>query len=250
MPGSLELGERTRAAVADAWQAEGLLREPLGGAVAELRDVSLMASGLPHAQWNNADVIGPEPDIGGALAFYAERGLPWSIRVAAGMPCAHGRYVMRQRLMALRAPSFRPGPHIPALGLAPAGPNELESVVDIDSAAFEEDPEIDRLWIEPHFGAARVETALGALNGRPLATGYTLRTDAWAGPALHLGGVAVLEQGRRRGVASALASWLLGRGFAAGAELAHLHAESEASARVFARLGFEDAGELDVYAER
>jgi predicted GNAT family acetyltransferase len=59
--------------------------------------------------------------------------------------------------------------------------------------------------------------------------------------------VAVLEQARRRGVAAAMTSWLVRRGLSAGAELAHLHADSAQAAGVFARLGFEEAGELDVY---
>jgi len=44
-------------------------------------------------------------------------------------------------------------------------------------------------------------------------------------------------------------SWLLERGFAAGAQLAHLHADDQASAAVYGRLGFVDAGELEIYEE-
>jgi GNAT superfamily N-acetyltransferase len=208
-----------------------------------------MASGLPYPHWNTADVTGPDPDIGATRAFYGARGLPWGIRVIAGAPCPHGRHVVRQRLMALPTRSFLPARSIPELGLSLAGPDELDSVVAIDAAAFGEDPDADRSWIEPHLGADRVETAIAALNGRPVATAYTLRTHSRAGPALYLGGVAVVAEARRRGVASALASWLLERGFAQGAEFAHLHADTEVSARVFARLGFGEAGELDVYAE-
>ena len=43
----VDLVHRIHAAVADAGQAEGLLRESLGGGAAELRDVRLMASGIP-----------------------------------------------------------------------------------------------------------------------------------------------------------------------------------------------------------
>jgi GNAT superfamily N-acetyltransferase len=242
-----DLVQRTRTAVADAGQAEGLLRETLGGGAAELRDIRVMASGLPHAQWNSADVTGPEPDLGGASAFYTTRGLPWGIRVAAGSPRAHGRYVMRQRLMALSARNLQAAGAVPGLDLALAGPDELECVVAIDAAAFGEDPETDRPWIEPHLSAAEVQTAMARFGGKPVATGYTVRTDGRAGPALYLGGIAVLAEFRRRGVAAAAASWLLERGFAAGADFAHLHADSEESARVFARLGFQEAGELDVY---
>lgn len=242
-----DLAQRTRTAVADAGQAEGLLRESLGGGAAELRDVRLMASGLPRAQWNSADVTGPDPDLAGASAFFASRGLPWGIRVAAGTAWEHGRHVVRQRLMAVSG--FQTAPAVAGLSLAPAGPEDTESVVSVDAAAFGEDLETDRPWIEPHLGADGVETAIARLRGKPVATGYTLRTDGRAGAALYLGGIAVLAEFRRRGVAAATASWLLQRGLAAGADFAHLHADSEESARVFARLGFRDAGALDVYAE-
>jgi GNAT superfamily N-acetyltransferase len=241
-----ELVQRTRIAVADAWQAEGLLRESLGGGAAAFRDVRVMASGLPRPHWNNADVTGPDPDLEAAHAFYAERGLPWGIRVA-GRPWQHGRHVMRQRLMALTRHSFQPARALEGLRLTLAGPGEVESVAAIDAAAFGEDPQTHCPWIEPHLGATCVETALAALGGGPVATAYTLRSDGLAGPALYLGGVAVLEGARRHGVAATMATRLLQRGFAAGAELAHLHADTEASARVFARLGFREAGELDVY---
>ena len=242
-----ELVQRTRIAVADAWQAEGFLRQSQGGAAAEFRDVRVMASGLHRPHWNNADVTGPDPDLKAAHAFYAKRGLPWGIRVA-GRPWQRGRRVMRQRLMALTRHGFQPAQRVDGLQLALAGPDEIESVAAIDAAAFGEDPQTQRPWIEPHLGAASVETVLATLGGQPVATAYTLRSDGLAGPALYLGGVAVLEVARRHGVAAAMSSRLLQRGFVAGAELAHLHADTERSARVFARLGFHEAGELDVYA--
>jgi len=247
MSGGVELEQRARTALADAWEAEGLLRESHGGTSADLRDIRLMASGLPHAQWNSAQVTGPHPDIPGARAFYGERRLPWGIRLPVGMACTHGRFVVRLRLMALRAPRLQPVQAFAGLDAARAGQDELESVVAVDAAAFGVDPEVDRLWVEPHLGAAEVETAIAAIDGQAVATAYTVRTDARAGPALYVGGVAVAAQARRRGVAAAMTSWLLRRGLAGGAELAHLHADSEASRGVFRRLGFEEAGELDVY---
>jgi predicted GNAT family acetyltransferase len=44
-----------------------------------------------------------------------------------------------------------------------------------------------------------------------------------------------------------MSSWLLERGFAQGARLAHLHSDTATAAAVYARFGFADAGELDVY---
>ncbi|MGH6623605.1 MAG: GNAT family N-acetyltransferase, partial [Burkholderiaceae bacterium] len=61
--------------------------------------------------------------------------------------------------------------------------------------------------------------------------------------------VGVLERARRRGVGSALTSWLLERAFADGATLAHLNPDSDAAARLYARLGFVETAGLDVYTD-
>lgn len=84
-----KLDERVSAAHGDAWQAEGLLRRPLGGGAAELPGIRLIASGLPHPQRNNGDVNDPAPvPIEEARAWFAARdrgaGVPWRVRVPAG----------------------------------------------------------------------------------------------------------------------------------------------------------------------
>lgn len=119
--------------------------------------------------------------------------------------------------------------------------------MDLDVAGFGGDPALTRLWIAPRLGAVGFETALGSLAGEPVGVGFTLRSDGRAGPALYLGGVTVLARARGLGVAAAPSAWLLQRGFGSGARLAHLHAEDDRAARVYARLGYVDAGELDVY---
>jgi hypothetical protein len=126
MSGDVELERAARIAHADVWEAEGLMRAAGGGAAAELRDMRLMASGLPDARWNSAQVTGPNPDIHGAQAFYRERRLPWGLRLPAQMPFSHGRFVVRLRLMALRAPRFQPVEVGAGLDLALAGPDRCE----------------------------------------------------------------------------------------------------------------------------
>jgi GNAT superfamily N-acetyltransferase len=232
---------RVRTAHADAWAAEAALRP--GGAARTLRDIRVMASGLRHPQWNAADVTGPDPDLDGARAFYAERGLALDVRVPVGMAWDRGRHVAHLRLMGLEPPAFRPAAPLPGLALHDAEPPDLDAVVALDAAAFGGgDP---RPWLAPHLGAPGFTVALATLGGEPAATAYSVLTD---GPALLLAGVAVAEPLRRRGIGAAISSWLLARGFAAGARLAHLQADTEAAARVYARLGFVDAGALDVFA--
>ena len=90
---------------------------------------------------------------------------------------------------------------------------------------------------------------LAELGGEPAGTAYTLRSDGAGGPALYLAGVAVLAGARRRGVGAAVSSWLLERGFAAGADLAHLNPDTGEAARLYGRLGFTELPGLDVYVD-
>jgi len=46
-----------------------------------------------------------------------------------------------------------------------------------------------------------------------------------------------------------MSAWLLENGFANGAELAHLHPDSDVSARVYVRLGFLEVAGFDVYVD-
>lgn len=247
--GEPDLSARVQSAHADMWQVEGRLREPSGGGAIELRGIRLMASGLAHPQWNNGDVTGPDADLEGAREFFDQRGLPWGVRVPAGMPWPHGRRLLHKRLMGLSAADFRPAPEVPGLEIELAGPADLDAVVAVDSAAFGEDPELVRPWFAPHISAPRAAVALAVLEGEPVATAFTVRSDGRAGPCLYLGGVAVIERARRRGVGAAVSSWLLARGLAAGAELAHLNPDTDAAARLYERLGFVETAGLDVYVD-
>jgi hypothetical protein len=59
-----------RTAHADAWQAEGRLREPYGGGACAVRGARAMASGIRTPKWNNADVTHEQVDLE-AAAFAA-----------------------------------------------------------------------------------------------------------------------------------------------------------------------------------
>jgi GNAT superfamily N-acetyltransferase len=243
------LEARVRTAHADAWAVEGTLREPYGGGAATLRGIRVMASGLPHPQWNSADVTGPGADLEGARAFYAQRRVRWGVRVPSGMPWTEGRHLFRMALMGLQPPALQPAPDVPGLTVRQAGPDDLEAVLAVDTAAFEADPAVHRPWNEPHLRAANVTVALAELDGEPVGTAYTVRSNGAAGPAAFLAGVGVLNRARRRGIAAAMSTWLLARAFDEGARLAHLHPDTDDAGRVYARLGFSAAGALDVYVD-
>ena len=160
-------------------------------------------------------------------------------RPAADVPAPDGRH-------ARRLPA---APAAPELTLRPAGPADLASVLHVDSTVFGLDPVDNVSWLEPLLSAERAVVALAELDGEAVGTAYTLRSDGSAGPALYLAGVAVLSAARRRGVGAALSSWLLERGFAAGADFAHLNPDTDEAARIYERLGFVETPGLDIYVD-
>jgi GNAT superfamily N-acetyltransferase len=242
-----ELAALTRIAHADAWEAQGRLREPWGGAALALRGIRVMASGMPQPHFNSADVVAADCDLAGARAFYAARGVGWGVRVPSGMAWTHGRHVLTIRLMALPAREFAPAPGVPGLVLRPAGPADLETAVALDAEAFGESA--GPAWFTPLLASTRVAVALALLGGEPVGTAYTLRSDGLAGPCVYLAGVGVAAAARRRGIGAAISAWLLERAFAAGAGLAHLHADTDEAARVYARLRFIETPGLEAFVD-
>jgi ribosomal protein S18 acetylase RimI-like enzyme len=211
-----------------------------------------MASGLPHAKWNNGDVSDPaRVDWHQVRLWYLARahgvGVPWGVRVPAGVSFSGGRFVFRKRCMGLQRPQFKAAPAPAGCTIRCASPDDLLALLTIESAAFGDPPHDVRPWIAPHLGAAGITVAIAELDGAPVATGTAILTDKQAGPSVGVFGVAVLEHARRRGIAGALTAWLIERAFAEGAELAHLNPDTDAAQRLYAGLGFLETEGLDIY---
>jgi GNAT superfamily N-acetyltransferase len=242
-----------RLAHGDAWQAEGHLRERFGGGAVELDGARLSASGLPHPQWNNGDLVDPARfDLAAVRDWFATRafgaGVPWGMRVPAGSFFPHGRFMFAQRCMALRPEQFvtaRPPAHVT---IAESGLHDVDTIARIDAAAFGEKVEQILPWIAPHLGVQGYTVALARLDGEAVGVATAVSTHGRAGCCVGVFGVGVLERARRRGIGAALSAWLLERAFDAGAMLAHLTPNTEAAARVYARLGFRATPGFDVYA--
>jgi len=228
---------------------QGRLRLAFGGAFAEPRDLVLVTAGFEADGVNSGDVMGPDPDLDAARAFYAAHGVTWGLRVPEEMPWEHGRLLFRRRLMGLDRAAFRPAAAAPGLEVRVAAPEDLESALHIDSTAFGLNLEENRRWLEPLLSAERVEFALALLDGAAAGTAYVLRSDGAAGPSAYVAGVAVLPGARRRGVGAGVSSWLLERAFERGAELAHLNPDTHAAARIYERLGFTELPGHDIYVE-
>jgi len=213
-----------------------------------------MASGLPHAQWNSGDVIDPaRVDVEAVRAWYASRargyGVPWGVCVPAGSPFAHGRHVFRKRCMALLPDRFRAVRASPGVAVSEARPADVDTFARIDASAFKGTVEETLPWVTPHFGAPGFFVVLATLDGEPVGVATAIHTDDRAGPCAGIFGVGVLEHARRRGIGGAMTSWLLERAFTQRATLAHLNPDTEAAARLYARLGFTETAGLDVYCD-
>jgi len=246
------LTPRVLASHGDAWQAEGRLRSSLGGGALELPGIRLMASGIPVPQWNNGDVTDPAAvDIEAVRAWYAERRVPWGVRVPAGRDWPHGRHLFAKRCMGVQLPTgFRPG-EIPAgVVVRPPEPDELETYATLDAAAFEEDDAGPTLaWTRPMLGADGFRLALAELDGEPVGVAYAVRTSDPGGERIGVFGVGVLPHARRRGIGTALTTDLVEWGVSAGADLAWLNPDTDTAARLYARMGFEETGGFDVYVD-
>ena len=169
---------RVHAAHADAWEAEGRLRERDGGGALEVRGLRLMASGLAGAPRNGGDATAPDADLAAARAYYAARGTAWGVRVPSGMPWRAGRRLKTLRIMAVEPGAFVPAPAVPGVDLRPAGPGDLEAVLAVDAAAFGGDPAAERPWLAPHLGARRFTTVLATRDGEPVGTCLLYTSDA------------------------------------------------------------------------
>jgi ribosomal protein S18 acetylase RimI-like enzyme len=240
-----------RIAHADAWEELGRSCARAGGGHTRLPGIRLMASGLQHPQWNNGDVLDAAAvDIAAVGSWFDERGVPWGVRVPRGMVWGHGRRLFDKRLMGLTARQHRRPPAVDGLVVRRATPDDLDAVLSVDAEAFEENPAVERPWLEIQLGArSTTVVALGELAGEPVATGYAVSTNGDAGRCLYVAGIAVRAAARRRGVGAALSSWLLSNASDPAWDLAHLHPDDDGAARLYARLGFIEVPGFVVYVD-
>jgi GNAT superfamily N-acetyltransferase len=248
------LDARVQTAQGDAWQAEGRLRTGLGGGAAELPGIRLMASGLPHPQWNSGDVTDPARlDLEAVRAWFAARaggaGVPWGLRLPAGVAFAHGRLLFRKRCMGLVPAAFRPRPMPQGVRIRVAQYTDIDAIALVDASAFGDSVVQNLPWVAPHVGAPGFTAALATGAGRAVGVATAIRTDDRAGCCVGIFGVGVLADARRRGIGGALTSWLLARAFAEGALLAHLNPDSDPAANLYARQGFAETAGFDIYAD-
>src|SRR4051794_26880816 len=96
-----ELTRRVRAAHADAWELQGRVRKPFGGGAARIAGARLMASGIPQAKGNNADVTDASVDVGAIRWWSGARGVRWGMRVPVELELDGGEPLFVKRCVAV-----------------------------------------------------------------------------------------------------------------------------------------------------
>ncbi len=223
-----------------------------GGATASARGARMMATGLAREWFNSTVVSCADADFEAIAEFYAARGLRYDMRVPAGMAWPYGERVTHLRLMFVAAGALRPAQPPRGVRIEAAGAGDLGEVVAVDHAAFESEVQSAGAWLEGLVRAPDGAVTVGCArrDGAIVGVGYAIHARGAGGRSAGIGGIGVLPAARRAGIGAALTSWLVSRGFAAGAELAQLAADDERAARLYARLGFVETGGLDVYVRR
>ena len=209
-----DLTRRVRAAHADAWELEGRVRERFGGGVARVRGARLMASGLPEAKWNNADVTDASADGPAIRRWYESRRVPWGLRVPLELDLDFGEPLFVKRCVALLPSS---APTAAQVSCSVRRERAASVYVKLEAAAFAYEEPVASAWVQPQFGPPGFRHWVATVDEDPAAIGTTLRTDGDAGPAAYLTGLALLPgapvEALRRLVAVAAADAFAGGAF-------------------------------------
>ena len=239
------LGGLVRTAHADAWQAEGRLREPYGGGVCAVRGARAMASGIKTPKWNNADVTHEQVDIDALRAWYGSRGLPWGLRVPLELSLAVGEPLFVKRCMGLVVSR---GAESRLRRLGPAGGVEVRRIraderdrfVALEVAAFGDAPATARAWLGPQFGVAGFDHWVAELAGRTVGSAASVRSDELAGPAVMVTGMAAVPGVDAQLVKTQLSAQISAQTGPAGpgVTLVHAYPDDDEEAAAFTAVGF------------
>ena len=234
-----------RTAHADAWQAEGRLREPYGGGVCAVRGARAMASGIRTPKWNNADVTHEQVDLEALSAWYGSLGMPWGLRVPLEISLAVGEPLFVKRCMGLLASTGAesglrlfdsPG----GVQVRRIGADERDRFVALEVAAFGDDPATARAWLAPQFGVAGFDHWVAGIAGTTVGSATSVQSDEFAGPAVMVTGMAALPGADARLVKAQLSAQISAQAVPAapGATLVHVYPDDDEEAATFAAVGF------------
>lgn len=188
----------------------------------------MMASGLPVPKWNNADIISADVDVGALQAWYAERDVPWGIRVPLELSFDLGEPLFEKRCAGLLPDAVRRAAAVRGVSIRRASPGDLPAYAAVELAGFDtDDLELERRWLQPAMGASGFAHWIAEAEGEAIGVAMTLLTAGRAGPAAYLGGVAAVPPWRGRGLEAMLASDAASEAFHAGAAFVHFNPDDD-----------------------
>ena len=232
---------------ANYYESMRIIAPALGdGEVRERGGLLLAATGLPVAFLNIAFVTRPLRDpealIRQAVAFFAERKLPYILRARENLDSTAER--------AAAACGLHYSDTVPGMVLHPmsstarrSAPLEIRRVEDMEAletyaevlaGGFDMPPELGRRFVaEQLLGIPDSHLYLGYAEGRPVATSALVMSHRVAG----VYNVATLPAYRRRGFGEAMTWYAVEEGAEAGCLMASLQS-SEMGYPVYERMGF------------
>jgi hypothetical protein len=150
------LGDLVRTAHADAWQAEGRLRERHGGGVCAVRGARAMASGIRTPKWNNADVTHEQIDLRRSASGMQPRACPATCGSHSRSPWLSASHCLSSAAWAMMVSSGSDsGLHLfdraGGVQVRRIRADERDRFVALDAAAFAEAPTTARAWLAPRF---------------------------------------------------------------------------------------------------
>ncbi len=198
--------------------------------MARLPGARLMASGLPQAQWNNADVTDASVDVSAIRRWYEPRGVPWGLRVPLEITLDYGEPLFVKRCVAL-LPSSKPLETQDSVSVRPEP--DASAYAQLEAVAFAYDISEARGWLRPQFAHRAFRHWVATINGTPAAIGTTVRTDGDAGAASYLTGLALLPDAPVE-VLQALVDVAAADAFASGAAFVHANPETAVEDEILA----------------
>jgi hypothetical protein len=240
-----DLGDLVRTAHADAWQAQGRLRQPHGGGVCAVRGARAMASGIRTPKWNNADVTHDQVDLEALGAWYAARAMPWGLRVPLELSLAVGEPLFAKRCMGLVVSSGAES-GLPLCDRAGGvevrriRADERDRFVALEVAAFGDDPATARAWLAPQFGVAGFDHWVAEIAGATVGIAASVGSDELAGPAVMVTGIAARPGADAHLVKGQLSAQISAEAGHAGpgVTLVHVYPDDDEEATAFAAVGF------------
>jgi GNAT superfamily N-acetyltransferase len=241
-----ELGRLADENLAVSWAVFGRARGAVGGS----DRCTFTATGIPAAFFNGAYAAGPvtDPDrvVADAIAFMAERGVPWLFWVREGV---HDALLDAGRRAGLTDAGGPPAMALATIDEIPPAPAELdvrlvgdpaglETFRDLATRGFEMPPEIsDTLITESLLHDPAIAMVLGSVAGTPVTCALVSITGTTAG----IYNVGTPPEFRRRGYGAALTWAAIEEGVRRGCDHSILQA-SDMGAPVYRAMGFVEVG--------